>query len=89
MYASYPLASTVYACVQDIPQLVQNAADDDDDDDEEEEESPAKPSLARGGKKGKPAAAVSSNYGKLLCSCCPSPSAMSCTVPCAAFVWCT
>lgn len=43
---------------EDIAQLVQSAAaDDDDDDDEEEDESPAKPSQARGGKKGKPAAA--------------------------------
>ena len=45
--------------VQDIVQLVQNAADEEDDDDEEEEEeSPSKPSLARGGRKGGKAAAV-------------------------------
>ncbi|KAA6417501.1 MAG: hypothetical protein FRX49_12527 [Trebouxia sp. A1-2] len=42
---------------EDIAQLVQSAADDEDDEDEEEEESPAKPSLVRGAKKGKPAAA--------------------------------
>ena len=59
-YASHPLVTTVCAYVQDIAQLVQSAADDEDDEDEEEEESPAKPSLVRGAKKGKPAAAVSS-----------------------------
>lgn len=62
-YASHRPVSTVCAYVQDIAQLVQSAAaDDDDDDDEEEDESPAKPSQARGGKKGKPAAAVSSDH---------------------------
>ena len=57
-----PTCQHFCAYVQDIAQLVQSAADDDDDDDEEEDESPAKPSQARGGKKGKPAAAVSSDY---------------------------
>ena len=61
-YASHNLISAVGAYVQDIAQLVQSAADEDDDDDEEEDESPAKPSQGRGGKKGKPAAAVSSNF---------------------------
>jgi len=59
-YASHPLVGTVCAHLQDIAQLVQSAADEDVDDDEEEEDSPAKPSQGRGGKKGKPAAAVSS-----------------------------
>ena len=53
--------------VQDIAQLVQNAADDEDDD-EEEEESPAKPSLARGGKKGGKAAAVCTLHAAIDCS---------------------
>ncbi len=61
-YASHNLISAVGTYVQDIAQLVQSAADEDDDDDEEEDESPAKPSQGRGGKKGKPAAAVSSNF---------------------------
>ena len=59
---------------------MQNAAVDDEDDDEEEDEAPAKPSLARGGKKGgKAAAAVRPNLFKqlhekclrlLLLTCC-------------------
>lgn len=54
-------ADPVCVALQDIVQLVQNAADEEDDDDEEEEEeSPSKPSLARGRRKGGKAAAVCS-----------------------------
>ncbi len=97
-YASHPLVSTVCAYVQDIAQLVQSAADEDDDDDEEEEESPAKPSQARGGKKGKPAAAVSSSYRKnplqlpILTSFhgmhCASLLVSACWARLSQFVWC-